>query len=145
MKAILVLLLTACGQVEISLPTHFVQVEDKYREQAIVAMEALNADGVLYRWEGEPGPGETVIKIVAVDPAVFGPRGGTAYNDAGVIYINWNVKPSWYHLPITIVHELGHTRGLYHSPDRNNVMYESSQNVDDVVVASQQVREAISR
>jgi hypothetical protein len=46
--------------------------------------------------------------------------------DAGVIYLCDTISPNWYHLPITITHEIGHYYGLPHSQDITNVMHSPS-------------------
>lgn len=123
-------LLAACGHQAVAPTTQFVVVNERFSAATMEALEALDAAAPgLYRWDGEPAPGETVVHIEATRDG-WPETGGTARTDANVIYLDAGMRPSWEHLPITIVHELGHARGLCHSSDPKNVMYKSTTKTD---------------
>lgn len=107
---------------------------------------AFQAAGAPVYWvQDYVAAGDAVVTLVRDGSAWQ--AGGTAYTQAAgddfVIVIHLDVDARWQHLPITMVHEMGHTWGLCHSKDRNNVMYTSSQQVTDIDAAVEDVLAAV--
>ena len=128
MRGLFAVALLACGVPRVEPPSRFVVIDYRFIEPSTIALEAINlAAGVdWYHWTGQPRIGEEVTTVVATGDG-WSEHGCGARSDYGDVYLCATMKPTWEHLPIVIIHELGHTRGLCHSKDRRSVMYRSTQ------------------
>lgn len=138
MKAWALILLAACGQVELKPPTCHVAIDpsaERYREKFMMAFDAFVAADPASMTFDPPAPGEKLVLFKAISLDDPPPAGWTIFFHEAThgydINLNEKVGSWWQHLPLSLIHELGHTCfRLCHSTDPANVMYKSSQKTE---------------
>jgi hypothetical protein len=131
-KAFYIIALVGCGNsIEIKPPTRCIKV-DKSAEQYLAVLysviDEFNLQGGVIFDVSESCVGKTVYLATTNESWKDGYCGQRTNESDGdyVIYLCPTIRSTWYHLPIVLVHEIGHTFGMGHSNDPKNVMHWST-------------------